>query len=62
LAAARALRNEAGTPLPEVEQNEIDQALAQARDTLGRAGFEAAWAKGGAMSLNEVVALAIKDG
>jgi tetratricopeptide (TPR) repeat protein len=59
LAAAHNLRREAGMPLPAIEQSEIDCALAQARDALGSAAFEATWAKGRALSLNEVVARAV---
>ncbi|CAG0935809.1 Putative HTH-type transcriptional regulator [Thermoflexales bacterium] len=61
LSAVRALRSQAGIPLPASEQDEIDQALAQARDVLGRAAFEAAWTQGGAMLLDEVVKLAIGE-
>ena len=57
LAAAHALRVEAGTPLPPTEQREIDHALAQAQAALDSVAFEAARTKGGALSLNEVVAL-----
>jgi tetratricopeptide (TPR) repeat protein len=60
LAAVRALRHEAGVPLPPIEQREIDQALAQARAALGDAAFDAAWAKGGTMTINEVVALTVR--
>jgi predicted ATPase/transcriptional regulator with XRE-family HTH domain/Tfp pilus assembly protein PilF len=59
LAAGGTLRSEAGAPLPAIEQSEIDQALAQARAALGNEAFEVAWAKGGAMTIDEVVALAV---
>jgi tetratricopeptide (TPR) repeat protein len=61
LGAAAALREEIGTPVPAVERADYDQALAQARDQLGPAAFEAAWAEGQAMNWEQAVAYALEN-
>jgi predicted ATPase len=62
LAAVHALRSAAGVPLPSIEQREIDRALAQARGALRDAVFDAVWAKGAVLSLDEAAALALAVG
>jgi tetratricopeptide (TPR) repeat protein len=59
LGAAAKLRDEIGTPVPAVEQADYDQALASARDQLGPAAFEAAWAEGRAMNWEQAAAHAL---
>lgn len=59
LAAAHILRAAAGAPLPAIEQVEIDRALTEARAALNESAFDAAWAAGKTMSVDEVVDLAL---
>ncbi|HEX5692823.1 MAG TPA: hypothetical protein VFX76_22585, partial [Roseiflexaceae bacterium] len=59
LGAAQKLRDTAGTPLHPPDRAERDRIIAAARSRLGEDAFEAAWAAGRAMSIDEMVALAL---
>jgi tetratricopeptide (TPR) repeat protein len=60
LGAAAKLREEIGTAVPPVEQADFDKALAQARDQLGTAAFEAAWNEGWALDWEQAAAYALE--
>ena len=55
LGASAALREEIGTPLPPIVRTDHDHASNAAREALGEEAFEAAWAAGHAMSLEEAI-------
>jgi predicted ATPase/DNA-binding SARP family transcriptional activator/DNA-binding CsgD family transcriptional regulator len=57
--AAEALRETIGTPVPPCERSDRDSNMAVARAGLDAAAWEAAWEKGQAMSLGEVVRYAL---
>jgi tetratricopeptide (TPR) repeat protein len=59
LGAADALFAAAGSALSPPQRADHQRASDRARTTLGEAGFAAAWAAGGALSLDEVVAEAL---
>jgi predicted ATPase len=61
LGASAALRDELGTPLPPLIGADHDRASEAAREALGEAAFEAAWAAGGAMPLEEAIASALDE-
>jgi DNA-binding CsgD family transcriptional regulator len=58
IAAAHALRQQLGTPLPPVERPFVDAAIHTAQASLGSASFAEAWSAGLATSINEAVELA----
>ena len=41
------------------EKEELDAAIAQAREALGNEAFDAAWAEGGGLSLDQAVDLSL---
>jgi predicted ATPase/class 3 adenylate cyclase/DNA-binding CsgD family transcriptional regulator len=53
--AAETLRQAFGVPIPPVERATYEQAVATARSQLGVRAFAAAWAKGRAMTLEQVL-------
>jgi tetratricopeptide (TPR) repeat protein len=55
--AAEALRETIGAPLPPIERADYEQAVATARDHLGKESFDAAWAEGRAMTAEQVLAM-----
>jgi predicted ATPase/DNA-binding SARP family transcriptional activator len=57
--AAWAWRDQNGVPLPPAEQAECDRQLAQARSTLGKDAFAAAWEEGRAMTLEQAIEYAL---
>ncbi len=57
--SAQALRQALGSPLPPHEREEYEYNLAAAREALGEEAFEAAWAEGQAMPLEQAVAHAL---
>jgi non-specific serine/threonine protein kinase len=59
IGAADRAREELGTPLPEGEKVAYNRYLAAAKDALGPEGFDAAWAEGRALTLEEAVAHAL---
>lgn len=61
LAAARAVRERKRIPRSPSREQELVAAAAAARAVLGAAAFEAAWAEGHAMPLDDAVALAAQD-
>jgi non-specific serine/threonine protein kinase len=61
LGAAEALREAMGLGLQPADQFEIDRYEAAAREQLDEATFEAAWAEGRAMTLEEAVAYALGE-
>jgi len=61
LAAAAALRDEIGAPLPSDERAEHDQILALVRSQLGDVAFAAAYAEGRALSLDAAITLALEQ-
>jgi tetratricopeptide (TPR) repeat protein len=58
LAAATALRAATGSPRRPGEQADYERTVAALRNALGAAPFEAAWAEGQALTLDQAVALA----
>ena len=60
LGATESLRQATGIRLMGHEQPSHDQAVEAAQSALGEIGFEAAWSRGRAMSLDEAVALALE--
>jgi tetratricopeptide (TPR) repeat protein len=62
LGASAALSEAMGVTQQLVDQVEIDGYLADAREQLDEAAFQAAWEEGRAMSLEEAVAYARQDG
>jgi predicted ATPase/transcriptional regulator with XRE-family HTH domain len=61
LGASAALREELGTPLSSIIRADHDHASNAAREALGEEAFEAAWAEGHAMPLEEAIADALDD-
>jgi tetratricopeptide (TPR) repeat protein len=59
LGAAAALRAAIGAPVQKSEQGTYEHAVAALRAVLGEAPFEAAWAAGQAMTLEQVLALTL---
>jgi non-specific serine/threonine protein kinase len=62
VAAADALRERAGAPVPAAEHDSYTELLARARLRQRDADFATAWAEGRAMSMDEAVALALRTG
>jgi tetratricopeptide (TPR) repeat protein len=61
--AAKALREQIGAPLSPQDQERQDQVVAEARERLGGAEWEAAWNAGSKMTIEEAVTLALqRDG
>ncbi len=54
-AAATALRATLGAPLTPVARARHDEAVATTRQALGKTAFAAAWAEGGALSMEQVI-------
>ena len=48
-----------GAILSPAEKEDLDATIAQARDALGNDAFDAAWAEGGGLSLDQAVELAL---
>ena len=61
LGAAARLREDAPAPLSPAERAITDAALASVRFALGDEAFEAAWAEGRAMTLEQAVAYALDE-
>jgi tetratricopeptide (TPR) repeat protein len=61
LAAVEAHAAGLGRPVPPVDRPDYEGGLAQARQALGETAFEAAWALGAQMSLEQAVALALDE-
>lgn len=61
LGAAEALRAASRIVLPPIDRSKHDEAIARGKAALGEQAFEAAWAKGASMLLDDVVALALED-
>ncbi len=61
LGASEALLEAMGIVMHPVERSEIDRDVAAVREQLDEATFEAAWAEGRAMSLEEAVAYALGE-
>jgi predicted ATPase/DNA-binding SARP family transcriptional activator len=59
--AAEALREKIGAPLPSDERQTNERSVAAAREALGDEAFTTAWATGRAMTLEEAIALALKE-
>jgi len=59
-AAAEALREAIGSPIPPDLQAQHDRQIAAAHDSLGDAAFEKAWKEGWAMTVEEAIATAQK--
>jgi hypothetical protein len=57
--AAEAARERIGAPLPPGDRPLYDRHLARARADLDETAFDAAWAEGRAMTLDEAVAYAL---
>jgi hypothetical protein len=57
-----ALREDMGWPLPPSGYAEHEHTVAAAREALGEDAFEAAWANGHALPLEEVIADTLSDG
>ncbi len=60
--AAEAVREAIGAPLRPNERDRYDGAVAALRAALGKDAFEAAWAAGRAMTVEEAVAYALEEG
>jgi predicted ATPase/DNA-binding SARP family transcriptional activator len=61
LGAAEALRQAIGAPLNGAERSELDQDVVVTRNQLGERIFEAAWAEGRAMTMEQAVEYALKE-
>jgi uncharacterized protein HemY len=59
-AAAAALRQEVGAPLPVSERDEVEQAQTRARTRVDAATWTAAWAGGEALTLEQAIAYAME--
>src|SRR5207248_2474102 len=57
--AAQRLREEMDAPLPASERQRQERDEAAAREALGEKAFPAAWAEGGALSLEEAIQYAL---
>ena len=58
-AAAQALRQHIGAPLPPSRRAELERSWSAARERLGRAGYTDNQAEGQAMSLEQVITYAL---
>jgi len=61
LGAAEALREATGTPMTPVETTEYELTLPTVRSRLGEATFNAAWAEGRALIIEQAIALALRN-
>ena len=61
LGAAEALRQAIGEPLAPLYRDEFDRGVAAVGAELGEEAFEAAWAKGRAMSMEEAISYALEE-
>jgi hypothetical protein len=61
LGAADALRTASGNPMTGPEREEYEHELAGVRQALDASSFNAAWAKGQHLPLDQVMALALSD-
>jgi hypothetical protein len=61
LGSAEELRETVGTVIDPVDKPEHDEALAKVKADLSKAAFDAAWAKGRALSVDEAVAYALDE-
>ncbi|MFQ5654645.1 MAG: tetratricopeptide repeat protein [Planctomycetota bacterium] len=61
LAAAVRLREEINVPISPPQQRDIDTEMAASRAALGEKDFEAAWAEGRALSMEEAIGLALEE-
>ena len=59
--AAQALRETIGSPLPAEDRAYYEEAVADVHTIPGEASFEAAWAEGRAMPLEQAVAYALEE-
>ena len=59
---ATALRRSLGSALPPVDREGHERYLAAARAHLDEAAWEAAWAEGRAMPLEQAIAYALEEG
>ena len=59
--AAHALRQELGVAVVSMDPGRYEQEMRTTREALGEADFTAAWAQGEAMTLDEAVALALRQ-
>ena len=59
--AAAALREDRGWPLPPAKRVEHERTTAAAREALGKEAFEAAWAEGHAMPLEDAINVALNN-
>jgi predicted ATPase/DNA-binding XRE family transcriptional regulator len=59
--AAAALREDRGWPLPPAKRVEHERTTAAAREALGEEAFEAAWAEGHAMPLEDAITVALNN-
>ena len=59
--AGEALRQAIGFPRPSSDRSEYDNNVAACRSQLGEKEFEAAWAQGRAMSMEEAVEYALSQ-
>ena len=59
-AAAEALRETVGTPLPPVEREDHDRHVANLRVTLGKELLTTLWAEGRAMPMEQIIACALE--
>jgi tetratricopeptide (TPR) repeat protein len=59
--AGAALRERLGASLPPIGRRSHDRAVAAVRATLGEAAFEAAWAAGRSLSLDQAIAEALRE-
>ncbi len=57
--AAEVIRERLGAPLPPAGRSRFAASVARARATLGDGAFEAAWAEGRALPLDQAVASAL---
>ena len=59
--AAAALRVAIGAPLHPTERADYERTVAALRVALGDAAYEAAWAQGQALTLEQAIALALEE-
>jgi hypothetical protein len=60
-AAARALRDAIGAPLPPYQCARLERRVAAARDDLGEEAFAIRWGEGQAMPLEQAIAAALQE-
>jgi Tetratricopeptide repeat len=62
LGACEALRETINVPVSPADQSEHEQAMAGVRSALGKQGLDALWSEGRAMTQEQAVAFALKEG